>query len=281
MRRKMIIKQTSILCLIAVSAFFLLSCGKKDDYAEPVEVAPEGDIEVDQNAAESFYQEGDGIGAVTCVPNSSPAFSALAGSNAFTFYFENPDVAIGTGNITFYEADTSDVLDTIDMTEAATAERAEISAITDEGKSLTGYTSGRQCTIYLSRQFERTKSYYVLMEPGVFTANGSPSNAVTTPDKLTFTTTQYGIGQTDFPERTVSGTSVYIPIYLSGAVTKAEIKDLSAGRIDFSEKMFTADSSVKVTFDEPGESAFTIYFYDSSGQEVAAMPFSFEVTEAS
>ena len=273
-------KGVFMLSMLLFSALALTSCaGKKANNTvyldEPVEVAPVSSA--DTKLIEDFSkQDVVGIGKMAYMPFGASDRSAICGTNAFKFFFNNPNVTPGNGVIRFFTSDGTS-FDSVDFSKEEERAKAKVEALSDEGKALTGFTVGTEITVYLKKPYERSVSYYVLMDRGAFKTPAVLSKEVLTPGMVAFTTTSYGIGNIVRPAAIHAQDSIYFDVYTSSKITKVVVKNLSIDSLELSETQFTRDGTLKATFKSTGERSLRLYFYDNSGLEVASIPMTFEV----
>lgn len=262
------------------SALIMSGCGGTSNnnavyLDEPVEVAPTSNV--DARAISDFTKdEVIGIGKMAYMPFGASDRAAVAGTNAFRFFFNNPNVTPGNGVIRFFSSDGAS-FDVIDFSKDEIRSSAKVESLSEEGKALTGFTVGTEVTVYLKKPYERSNSYYVLMDRGVFKTPAVSSKEVLTPGMIAFTATSYGIGNIVRPATINPGNSIYFDVYTSSKITKVVVKNLSLDSVELSDTQFTRDGTLKVTFKASGDKSIRLYFYDNEGLEVSSIPLTFTV----
>lgn len=275
---------------LSFSMVFATSCGKTavnqsatSFLDEPVEVKPvavagqsgqntsgtSGGNNSTGNGASGFIPATTGIGEAFVVPNRTDDLSALAGTNIITFFFSNPNVTSGTGLISVFEKDSPNSLASINT---GSSESVTFSEISDYGKSVTGWSYGRQADIYLPVALDPSKEYFVLLEKNAFSAGTIQSAPVLDKNIITFSTKAYGLGKTVLPDRVAKGTSISIPIILgTGAVSASIEKKAGSFRIN-PDREITSSGTYSVTFTDPGVVRFSIVFKSAASAVVDTIP---------
>lgn len=282
MKNKRLLNKMIILVLLICLSTVFIACSNNQNTdlsatnisVEDVTLAPL--VESSSAAAEASLNADNtnSVGPMAFYPNSNEYMMALAGTNSFTFYFKNSNIVLGEGKIGVYDADTGVVYTTVSATDT---DRCKVYDELDEaGEELTSWQDGTMIEVYFPKTFEKGKSYYILMDEGVFMLGSIKSKAVTDASLIAFGTKDYGISA-DIKSIYKSGETVTFTIYVDGtACTRANIKEYDTNYITLSSAGFTEDSTVTLTLLKDGNPSFTISFL-KDGVEVDSLSLTLSV----
>lgn len=280
-----------VLLLTTVMSAMLSGCGKKtkadpvseetglsgEYLAEPTE-SPGGpvDLSLVEDASSS---DPDSVGQMTYYPNGNGALAALAGSNVFTLYFENPSVSIGSGFITFYEASTSTVYESVDI---GNYDKCRVYPLDDSGSLLTGWDKGTMVEISLASPFMPGGSYYVLIDEGCFTDGVHASKQQLNASLIKFSVKDYGVDRLNgFAKTYAQGARAVMTVLLGGDAVRAQVAGYDGEYLAFSSSAFDVSSELTVTFLKEGSPSFRLEYYNAQGAMVDSMTFSVDVIGSS
>lgn len=269
-------KKSSILLIISV--LLLTACGSKQKATEEVQLqALEPMTEVLVQPTELRPEaEQNSVGLMAFYPNDNENMYALYGTNAVTFYFENKGVTRGEGKIGVYEADSNAIYTSVDVTDSGALVIGEMDSV---GTSLTGWQNGTKIDVYFSKLFEIGKSYYVLIDEGVFRLGSVTSAPVTNSSLINFSVKNYGVDLTGLNlNKTYSvGDSISFNVLIdSEYATMYALKEYDSAFIQADPQNSTLSTPVTITFLKPGDPSFSVGFY-KSGKVVDSMSFTFHV----
>ncbi len=268
------------ICMVLILSLILMvcACGKNKDntsgqgdgeLSAPAEGLPqltEAKVEPAENS----------VGLMAFYPNDNKNMYALAGTNCVTFYFENKDIKLGTGKIGIYESENNSIYSSVDVADTT---NYHIDAMDSVGTSITGWSSGTKIDIYFSKVFEKGKSYYILMDEGVFKLGNIDSAAVADKTLIQFSTKNYGIdaSMTNLNNDFGVGKKTTIRVFVDGEdATMYALKGYDENFILPSQVSSSMDDTLTLTFMQDGKPSITIAFF-KGGKEVDSITFTFNV----
>lgn len=261
-------------CLLCVSA---TACGssssESDSSAEASTLAPLTESKVDTSAIAISEASEDSVGNVVFYPTGTSYLAALSGTNSVTVYFEKEGITAGNGFMALYNADTQNKLAYV---QCSNEQYCTVTDIDDNGKNLTGWDSGTMATIYFDYYFTSGESYYILLDPGCFSYGTVDSKEVTNASLITFSAKDYGFSGSITKEYEV-GSTVSLSVILGGDAVLATVKDYDESLVSVSGTTFDVTSDLKIDLLSDGIPTVTIDFFDSSGQSVDSVTFTFYV----
>ncbi|AOZ97847.1 hypothetical protein [Butyrivibrio hungatei] len=273
-------KLVSVILISAAMVLSLTACGKKnttDNANADMSLAPLVET-LPQLTEASPEVESNSVGLMAFYPNSNENMYALAGTNAVTFYFENKGIQLGDGKIGVYEAETNNIYSTVDVADTSSFVIDEMDSV---GTSLTGWESGTKIDVYFSKIFETGKSYYVLMDEGVFSLGSVSSAPVTNASLITFSVKNYGVDITgvNLKKTYKVGDTVALNVLVdSEGASMYALKEYDQTFITATPDSATTSSAVSLTFEKPGTPSVTIAFF-KGGKQVDSVTFSFPVAD--
>ena len=243
--------------------------------SEPTETPDRGDMTLSLSDAGNT----DSIGRMTFFPNGDGSLAALAGTNQFTLYFENPFIQLNQGFITFYDSHTSTIYESIDIGNYG---RCHVSPIDDAGMALTGWDRGSMVDIILSSPFLPGASFYVLIDEGCFTDGTYFSQGQLNASLIRFSVKEYGIDRMNGLARTYAqGARAVVDVLIGGECAYARIAGYDGELLAFSSPSFDATGELVVTFLKEGEPSFRVEFFNSQGTMIDSMTLGFSVIGSS
>ena len=265
-----------LLSVLTLAAFSIAGCGKKQDASQqylddPVEVTSSDPVEVSED---DYYGDADGVGQVAVLPSGTGDNAAMAGTNAVTFYFKNPSVTIGTGNVAVINMTDFSILSSVSVSDAGRTESEPMSA--DELSSF-GWDSGEKISVFLDSCFLSGQAYAIRTDPGCFMAGDTPSKAITD-NNVTFTTKYYGINVSSLPSTVAQGSSLKVPVLVGGGASLARAD--GATNCTVGQTSFTANGDMNISFDNTGTASLSLTFTSADGHVVDVMPLNFTVVAA-
>ena len=255
-----------------LAAGLFTGCGKKSANTEtvyldePVEVTPSEDF------SEDAAEVSEGIGEVAVIPWGTAETAALAGTNTLTFFFKDPSVVLGSGNVGVVNMYDASIMPSVSVTDPGTA---DVSPMTLDECEKFGWTEGTKINVYLDSCFLPGASYSIIADAGCFTSGSSYSQALTVESGVNFTTKNYGINVSSLPSTMMAGSSLKIPVVLGGGASLAKAEMVSNCMIK--QTSFTASGDLDVSFDGPGEASFVLKFSSPDGTVLDTLPLSFTV----
>lgn len=264
----------SLLTLMTSAGLVLSGCGKSEEPTDTAQVYLDEPVEVtpsEEFADDSVAEVTDGVGEVAVLPWGTAETAAMAGTNTVTFYFKNPDILLGSGNVAVVNTNDPTILSSVSVTDPGVAEQTPMNP--DEC-SLFGWTEGQKVSIYFDSCFLPGQSYSVRADEGCFIAGSSLSKPITD-DSVTFTTKMYGLNVSSLPNTVREGDTLKIPVVLGSGASMAKAEMVSNCTILHTS--FTENGTLSVSFDSPGAASFTMKFSSPDGTVLDTMPLIFTV----
>lgn len=271
----------SVVLLFALITVSIVGCGKQkagEKKQEEIVLQPLTEKLTPATEVAPVAEE-NSVGLMAFYPNSNENMFALAGTNAFTVYFQNKRIKVGSGLINVFDATTNQLYTS---QSAENTDAFVVSAMDEIGKALTGWSDGTKIDIYFDDVFIPGTSYYVLMDAGLFKLGNVESEAVTNSSLITFDVKQYGIDMqhTNLDRDYNVGEVVSFMALVDGKdATMYALKEYDTAFIEASPINGTTDSNISMKFLKPGNPSITVAFYNS-GKMVDSITFTFNVVGA-
>lgn len=273
---KICLKRLSVAALSGAMAVFSVACGGNSNnnttsqrqYLDtPVEVKPSEDF-----TAQESQTATQGVGEVKIFPSGVDENAALAGTNCITFFFKNPDITLGDGNIAVF--DTSNFASS--SVSVKDSNNVGITPMSDDEKSLLNWSVGRKVTVYFDTSFQTGKTYAIRTDEGCFMAGNVRSKAITE-NNVIFGVKGYGLNVGSMPSKVNKGDKLKISLILGGNATLATIDSIM--NADFKQVSFTESTEFEVSFDSVGVAGFTVRFKSPNGTVLDSLKLQFDVVE--